>query len=287
MMMKRLEPAVLVLCAVVLVVSITSSQFSLPAFSNLSISTDKATYLLNETVRIPVIAQENVTTNLTILNPMNDTYSTMKEKLGSFTHLYYPGLLGNYSVHAICSLRNESSDLSAFFSVMDAVEEVLEDVTNETLPGNVTNETVEIPENATYSPLESASLSTDKFMYYLNETVRISVKAPENTTTNLSITDPIQNLSSAPGNGSFNISYTPEFLGNYSVNAKLFLLNETRNLTTSFRVVLENITNETMGYQTASLLDMASITINKSVYYPNETVRIRIKAPENTSFTRP
>jgi hypothetical protein len=87
-MMKRLEPAVLVLCAVVLVVSITSSQFSLPAFSNLSLSTDKDIYLLNETVNgavgaIPQLSDQTleIETDLTVIDVQS-----------------YPSLGGNWTV---------------------------------------------------------------------------------------------------------------------------------------------------------------------------------------------
>jgi len=58
------------------------------------------------------------------------------------------------------------------------------------IPANVTNET-EVQESITNeSILKTASLSTDKSLYLLNETVRIQITAPESTTTNLTVKDP-------------------------------------------------------------------------------------------------
>jgi len=67
-------------------------------------------------------------------------------------------------------------------------------------------------------PPPYAYILTDKQTYYLNETVRIQVTAPENTTTNLTIQDPDSYLYITLGEnlGSFTHLYNPELIGRTS-----------------------------------------------------------------------
>ncbi len=201
------------------------SEFSNSGDLFFELSTDRPIYQLNETVRIQVTAPENTSTNLTIQNPSNITYTTQKEKTGSFTHIYTPDSTGNYSIQAFFSLHNQSSNISTYFTVTQSLEETIE------------------PENQTKSLLKTSSLTTNKPIYLLNETVRITITAPENTTTNLTIQNPLGELYSTlkENFGSFTHLYIPEFLGDYLIHTKLSLQNETKELNTSFEV----ISNET------------------------------------------
>ncbi|MCK4491895.1 MAG: hypothetical protein KAU03_04675, partial [Candidatus Altiarchaeales archaeon] len=161
---------------------------------NCMVSTGKATYLLNETVRIQVTAPENTTTNLTIQDPEGYLYATLGEELGDFTHLYHPKLTGNYSVFARFYLLNESANANASFRV--------------------------IPEN-----IPDITIKTDKESYLVNETILIQIAATENTTINLTIKDPGNYLHPIPGEnlGGFTYRYTPSIPGNYTVTALILI----------------------------------------------------------------
>ncbi|MBN2014476.1 MAG: DUF2341 domain-containing protein, partial [Candidatus Altiarchaeota archaeon] len=244
-------------------VGFSFSQLSDPENISFSVSTDKEIYFLDEIVRVSVSAPGNSSTNLSILDPQGGIYSTFKENLGNFTHLYSPSSIGDYSVHAHFSLLNISSNASAFFKVIPFVE---------------TN------------PLENASLWTDKPTYYLNEIIRISVSAPKNTTTNLTIRNPTGSLYSTLKEliGSFTHLFFPEFSGNHSVRAFFSLQNWSSNSSVSFSVLspaIENATNESEVPENppVSPLDLASLSTDKVVYQLDETVRISLSAPENTS----
>gem|GEM_PF-5023551 len=243
------------------------------SLENTTLKTDKSLYLPNETVCIQITAPKNTTTNLTIQDPDGYLYSTLGENLGSFTHFYYPELIGNYSVSAKLYLLNASKNITISFEVIDLPK-------NETISEN---ETSELMKN-----LELATLKTDKETYLPNETVRIIINVLENTTTNLTIRDPDGYLYTTLGEnlGSFTHLYHPELTGNYSISAILSLLDETKNLTTKFEVIPTNVTNETEvqeNISTESILKTASLSTDRSLYYLNETVKIKITAPENTT----
>jgi len=170
-----LRNKILLTAVIGLIISMQFIASQLSGSENLTflVSTERETYLPNETVRIQITAPESTTTNLTIKDPDSYLYATLGENLGSFTHLYNPELIGNYSVFANFYLLNESANASTSFKV---------------IPKNISeNETV--TEDITIS-LENTTLKTDKSLYLLNETVRIQITAPESTTTNLTVKDP-------------------------------------------------------------------------------------------------
>jgi len=90
---------------------------------NASISTDKAAYLPNETVRVILEAPANTSTDLILRLPSESWTELLYGQLGPFRYNYVPEIVGRYLLLAELTLMNESRGILAVFNVTSPVED--------------------------------------------------------------------------------------------------------------------------------------------------------------------
>ncbi len=82
---------------------------------NIALNTDKTNYTLGETVNISLTAPDNTSASLYLLPPSGDVLFLLNNKTGSFSTLYTPREVGNYTT--VCEVLNLSATLNADFTV--------------------------------------------------------------------------------------------------------------------------------------------------------------------------
>ncbi len=88
------------------------------------------------------------------------------------------------------------------------------------------------------SILLQSSLTTDKEVYSTGEPITITLEAPDEALTTLTIEEPNATFTALEGNaGGFSYSYATTTPGNYSASSELSLLNESMLLVTGFSVL--------------------------------------------------
>jgi parallel beta-helix repeat protein len=236
--------------------------------------TDKANYIVNETVLITLEVPNKTITSLTI-NESNSPFAPIMNNTGGFVYAYTTTIPGVYTALASLLLSDYSMILATTFSILPpsgnitAPEEYNKTLPppNETVSLNLTNQTVveditkeQPPEEAESSPQEEpaipfilleASLYLDKEIIYPNETVLITLEADGLITSNLLITCPEGEFHPIDDNqGGFTYSFSSNIPGLYNIQSLLEYTNKSLILSTQFRVLKperpENLTNKTI-----------------------------------------
>ena len=181
-----------------------------PNSLNASITLEKEIYTTGETVNITIDLPENATVDLKIDIESQELFNETGNE--SFVYSFKPDLPGNFTASASITLYEENINLTVGFRVDSQ------------------------PQETKNKQLSAATLSTDKDLVTICESINITISAQNNTSVTLTIRDQADELFNDEIEGFF-YNYTPDRIGNYTVLANLFLLNETKNLTANFSVI--------------------------------------------------
>ncbi|MBN2518171.1 MAG: hypothetical protein JXB14_04960, partial [Candidatus Altiarchaeota archaeon] len=203
--------------------------------TDVSLRTAKDIYAPGETVEIILDAPKDANISAKVIRP--DSTEAGLKFIVTGQHLqghYTTSVLGGYMIKCTVAHGNESLLLTDGFNIIEdrlGTPGFTSDVQPSKKPAGETQ--IERPDF-----LIDTFISTNKTSYVVNETVGITVGAPQNTSLRLGIIDPLDvfmKLFEGVVRETY-WTYQPAEVGNYTVRAEFSLLNQTKNLTTSFEV---------------------------------------------------
>ena len=200
---------------------------------NASLSVDKGTYVLNETVFISLTAPPDAIIFFNITSPAGILFTALVSKKNEYQ--FRPDITGTYVIDILLRIGDDEKSIATEFVVIDKIINTSDLIPPDGFDLNET-ETLEILLSNNYT-LDNALLLVDKAMYVLNETVCISLTAPPETIVNFIMTNPEGIIYSAVPSTDGKYQFKLDITGTYMIDVLLCNENDEKTLTTEFEVI--------------------------------------------------